>query len=201
VKIMGRALAAFVVATAPAACVPGYPAADAELDAAPRDAAPPEATPAEAAPPDSRAAPDAASAVEASDAEAGAPPKTIACHTDGVDALCPVGAEACCGVFANKPDFCVPLPDDAGACASPDAAVALIECDEPSDCAAGTVCCAFDVDLATGNYSAIRCVPPETCVAPHAVECGLKENKSDSACPPGKLCTFNSPDRYYDFCH
>lgn len=169
------------------ACVPSY-----EFHPVGSDAA----SDAGAAPLDAARVDDADSAALSDVADARAPDgaftaNTIYCHSGDTPTMCVVGREACCGVFANQPDFCVALPDDAGKCMFPDASVALIECDEPADCPPGSVCCASDLDLqsAQPTYSGIRCVPAGSCVAPSGIQCGLAPNGVPSACAAGTTCS------------
>jgi hypothetical protein len=131
------------------------------------------------------------------------PATSIACHSgEDAEVLCEVGKQACCSTFVTPAkDFCVDLPDTDRRCTFPGSKRALVECDEPSDCPSGTVCCMFDVNPVEVTYSGIRCVAPEQCVPPHYVECGLKNESSDAHCPLGQLCTQASGDGYYAFCN
>lgn len=146
---------------------------------------------------------DAATADAAPDRGADvAPARSVACKSgQDTEVLCELGKQACCSTFHTPSDnFCVDLPDTEKNCTFPGSKRALVECDEPSDCPNGTVCCMFDVNPTEVTFSGIRCVAPELCLPPHYVECGLKYENSDSNCPQGQSCSQASGDEYYAFC-
>jgi hypothetical protein len=183
----GSACLAPLGAFAAAACVPSYdfgptPGGDGGADAS--DAAPP---------PLDAAAPVDGHAVDLS---------IIYCNQGGTPIRCPIATQGCCAVFAGISDFCVDLANADASCTSPDAAVALVQCDEPDQCSGGQVCCAVGLtfDGTGAHYTAVQCMDPASCAAASGgIECGNPHaGMIQSACQGTQVCT-DFPDHFY-FC-
>ncbi len=89
--------------------------------------------------------------------------------------------QACCIVYADKPDFCVATPED---CRFGDALTTVAVCDDDDDCAilqgTGTVCCGTleSHDL----FERIACVPAGSCTGIRLCDQTTKK------CPAGLTC-------------
>jgi len=186
----------FLALLTTAGCVPDYSATGSNNDAAPNDTGASDASPTIDAG-DASHPQDTGTPIDASDAappgtDAGVDAGSIVCHSGNGSTYtyCAVGTQACCGVFAPVPDFCVPFPDTNNACKSGASPVALISCTDQNQCNPGDVCCAQNLDLGAQTYSAIACAPQGVCSGTSGVACGTILGAPDNAtCTGGKSCT------------
>jgi hypothetical protein len=124
----------------------------------------------------------------APDAPATADGGSMFCSASNLDGgpsvYCQVGAQVCCVVETDSPNFCV-RPGDS--CATPVARSFPLACVSNANCAAygiGLVCCATPSGL--GDYISVDCLAPEQCATANRLQVCVTQGecKGDDTCTP-----------------